>query len=93
MVGERLREPEPRIRLNGVEVGSHEGGHTAYFVDITKQLQRRNFLALQLNNEPGFATILGFAMRLSCGNDPDLPNDQPLRRRLTEVQNGRRSSS
>ncbi|HZL44256.1 MAG TPA: glycoside hydrolase family 2 TIM barrel-domain containing protein [Verrucomicrobiae bacterium] len=61
-----------RIWLNGVEVGSHEGGHTAYVIDITKHLQRRNFLAVQLNNEPGFATIPGLAMRLSWGNDTDL---------------------
>jgi beta-glucuronidase len=35
-------------------------------------LQRRNYLAVQLNNEPGFATIPGFAMRLSWGNEKDL---------------------
>jgi beta-glucuronidase len=61
-----------RVWLNGVEVGAHEGGHTAYVLDVSKQLQRRNFLAVQLNNEPGFATIPGFAMRLSWGNDTDL---------------------
>ena len=61
-----------RIWLNGVEVGSHEGGHTAYVVDITKHLQPRNFLAVELNNEPGFATIPGLAMRLYWGNKTDL---------------------
>ena len=58
-----------RVWVNGVEAGSHEGGHTAWFVDITPFLKARNTVAVEINNEPGFATIPGFAMDLKEGGN------------------------
>ncbi len=54
-----------RVWLNGVELGQHEGGHTEYFFDITPQAREANFLAVEIDNRPGLATIPGWAMRLS----------------------------
>ena len=53
-----------RVWLNGVELGTHQGGHTAYWFDITPHLRPENMIAVELNNEPGFTTIPGFAMSL-----------------------------
>jgi len=53
-----------RVWVNGVEVGGHEGGHTAYALDIGRQLHAgENRIALRLDNRPGEATIPGYAMR------------------------------
>jgi hypothetical protein len=52
-----------RIWLNGVEVGTHEGGFTAYSFDITPQLRARNYLVVRLDNRPGVATIPGYGAR------------------------------
>ncbi len=52
-----------RVWLNGVELGKHEGGYTAYSFDITPHLQQTNYLAVELDNRIGAATIPGFAMR------------------------------
>lgn len=52
-----------RIWLNGVEVGAHEGGFTAYAIDITAHLRNSNLLAVQIDNRPGAATIPGFGAR------------------------------
>ena len=52
-----------RVWLNGVELGRHEGGFTAYSFDVTPHLRRTNLLAVQLDNRPGAATIPGFAAR------------------------------
>jgi hypothetical protein len=52
-----------RVWLNGVELGRHEGGFTEYSFDITSGLKRTNFLAVQLDNRPGIATIPGFGAR------------------------------
>jgi beta-glucuronidase len=52
-----------RIWLNGVEVGTHEGGFTAYAFDITAQLHERNYLAVRIDNRPGIATIPGYGAR------------------------------
>jgi beta-glucuronidase len=52
-----------RVWLNGVEIGWHEGGYTAYSFDITPQLQATNFLAVEIDNQIGPATIPGLAMR------------------------------
>ena len=54
-----------RVWLNGVELGSHEGGHTAYYFDITPHLKTRNTLSVELNNEPTRSTIPGWALKLS----------------------------
>jgi beta-glucuronidase len=52
-----------RVWLNGVELGKHEGGYTAYSFDITPHLQQTNYLAVELDNRIGVATIPGLAMR------------------------------
>jgi hypothetical protein len=52
-----------RVWLNGVELGAHEGGFTAYSFDITPQLRATNVLAVRIDNRPGPATIPGFGMR------------------------------
>jgi beta-glucuronidase len=56
-----------RVWLNGVELGSHEGGFTAYSFDISRQLRGTNFLAVRIDNRPGAATIPGFGERGSPG--------------------------
>ena len=52
-----------RVWLNGIELGSHEGGFTAYSFDVTPHLRRNNLLVVRLDNRPGIATIPGFAER------------------------------
>jgi len=52
-----------QVWLNGVEVGRHEGGFTAYAFDITTQLHERNYLAVRIDNRPGIATIPGYGAR------------------------------
>ena len=52
-----------RVWLNGVEIGSHEGGFTAYSFDVTSQLRDRNYLAVRIDNRPGIATIPGYGAR------------------------------
>ncbi len=53
-----------RVFVNGAAVGSHEGGHTAWFVDVTKTLGSGGRIAVLIDNRPGLATIPGWAMRL-----------------------------
>ncbi len=52
-----------RVWLNGVEIGQHEGGYTAYSFDITPNLRGNNFLAVEVDNTMSASTIPGFAMR------------------------------
>jgi beta-galactosidase/beta-glucuronidase len=52
-----------RVWLNGVEVGHHEGGYTAYSLDITSHLQPTNYLAVEIDNRVTEETIPGYAMR------------------------------
>jgi beta-glucuronidase len=52
-----------RVWLNGVELGSHEGGFTAYSFDITSRLRALNTLVVRLDNRAGMATIPGIAAR------------------------------
>jgi beta-glucuronidase len=52
-----------RIWLNGIELGTHEGGYTAYSFDITRHLQSINFVAVEIDNRIGVATIPGLAQR------------------------------
>jgi len=52
-----------RVWLNGVELGTHEGGYTAYSFDISRQLQSTNYIAVEIDNRIGAATIPGLAQR------------------------------
>jgi len=52
-----------RVWLNGSVVGAHEGGYTAYSLDITPYVQMTNYLAVEVDNRVGESTIPGFAMR------------------------------
>jgi len=52
-----------RVWLNGVEVGTHEGGYTAYSFDITSQLRANNYLAVEVDNRIDATTIPGLAQR------------------------------
>jgi len=52
-----------RVWLNGVELGTHEGGYTAYSFDITRELQANNFLAVEIDNRIDATTIPGLAQR------------------------------
>jgi len=58
-----------RVWVNGQDAGSHEGGHTAWFLDITPYLKARNNISIQIDNVPGFATIPGYAMDLKDGGN------------------------
>ncbi len=58
-----------RVWLNGVELGEHEGGHTAYFFDITRQARASNYLAIAIDNRPGLTTIPAWAMNLAGGGN------------------------
>jgi beta-glucuronidase len=53
-----------RVFVNGSLAGEHEGGHTAWRVDVTKALGSGGLVAVELDNRPGLATIPGWAMRL-----------------------------
>lgn len=56
-----------RVFVNGVEVGGHEGGFTAYHLDVSEPLRAgENRIAVAIDNRPGFATIPGYAMRLQA---------------------------
>jgi beta-glucuronidase len=52
-----------RLWINGVELGTHQGGYSAYSFDITPHLRRTNFLAVEIDNRIGATTIPGLAMR------------------------------
>jgi beta-galactosidase/beta-glucuronidase len=53
-----------RVFVNGALVGEHEGGHTAWLVDVAKSLGQGGLVAVEVDNRPGLATIPGWAMRL-----------------------------
>ena len=52
-----------RVWLNGVEIGAHEGGYSAYSFDVTSQLRADNLLVVAIDNRPGMFTIPGFGAR------------------------------
>ena len=52
-----------RVWLNGFELGAHEGGYTAYSFDISRHLRQTNYLAVEIDNRIGAATIPGLAQR------------------------------
>src|ERR1700722_12060766 len=51
------------VWLNGVDLGGHEGGFTAYSFDITPYLHDTNLLAVRIDNRPGAPTIPGYGAR------------------------------
>jgi hypothetical protein len=56
-----------RIWVNGVEAGAHEGGHTAFDLDVSRLMKPgANRIVVMADNRPGFATIPGYAMRLKA---------------------------
>jgi beta-glucuronidase len=58
-----------RVWLNGVAIGGHEGGYTAYVLDITSHLRAVNYLAVEIDNRISEETIPGFAMRQGTPHD------------------------
>jgi beta-glucuronidase len=52
-----------RVWINGVEVGSHEGGYSQHSFDISKHVRERNTIAVSVDNRPGMYTIPGFGAR------------------------------
>jgi hypothetical protein len=58
-----------RIWLNGAEVGHHEGGYTAYSMDVTSHLLPVNYLAVEIDNRLTEQTIPGYAMRQKVPQD------------------------
>ena len=57
------------VFLNGNEVGTHEGGHTAFFFDVTQLLRKDNLIAIEIDDTPGRNTIPGWALRLAPGGN------------------------
>jgi beta-glucuronidase len=59
-----------RVFVNGVEAGGHEGGFTAYHLEVGKLLRPgENQIAVAIDNRPGLATIPGYAMRLQASGN------------------------
>ena len=58
-----------RVWLNGVAVGKHEGGYTAYSFEVTSLLRPTNYLAVEIDNRVTEQTIPGFAMRQQSPHD------------------------
>ncbi len=58
-----------RVFLNGKQIGQHEGGHTAYWFDVTGSLHAGlNYIAVELDNRPTYSSIPGLAMKLAPQN-------------------------
>lgn len=51
------------VWINGVELGSHEGGYSEYSFDITRQLRERNLVVVRVDNRPAMIAIPGFGAR------------------------------
>ncbi|MGU3389866.1 glycoside hydrolase family 2 protein [Sphingomonas sp. M1A8_2b] len=59
-----------RVWVNGTLVGTHEGGHTAFDLDVSKVLKPgANRIVVAADDRPGFATIPGYAMRLQASEN------------------------
>jgi beta-glucuronidase len=54
---------QARVWVNGVEVGAHEGGYSAYSFDITRQVHENNRIAVAIDNRPAMIAIPGFGAR------------------------------
>lgn len=58
------------VWVNGNSVGTHEGGHTEYFFDITQFLKPgQNTIAVELDNRPTETSIPGLALKLKAGGN------------------------
>jgi beta-galactosidase/beta-glucuronidase len=56
-----------KVWVNGMAVGGHDGGYTAYALDISKAVRAgENRIAVAIDDRPGFATVPGYAMRLKA---------------------------
>ena len=59
-----------RIWVNGTEAGTHQGGYTEYFFDITRLLKPGpNTIAVELDNRPTETSIPGLALKLKPGGN------------------------
>jgi beta-glucuronidase len=58
-----------RVFVNGALVGEHEGGHTAWFLEVTRAMGAGGLVAVEIDNRPGLATIPGWAMKLKDGGN------------------------
>ncbi len=59
-----------RVWLNGKLLGAHEGGHAAYFFDVTAHLKDgANFIAVEINNQPTAETIPGLSLKLQSSKN------------------------
>jgi len=54
---------QARVWVNGVPLGSHEGGYSAWSVDITKQVRESNRIVVAVDNRPALIAIPGFGAR------------------------------
>lgn len=52
-----------KVWLNGHLLGSHEGGYTAYYFDISKLAAKNNFIAVEIDNRPTAETIPGAPLK------------------------------
>ena len=58
------------VWVNGVSAGTHEGGHTEYFFDVSKLLKAgENTIAVELDNRPTETSIPNLAMKLKPGGN------------------------
>jgi beta-glucuronidase len=58
------------VWVNGAEAGSHEGGHTEYYFDVTKLLRAgENSVAVELDNRPTETSIPNLALKLKPGGN------------------------
>jgi beta-glucuronidase len=55
-----------RVFVDGRAVGEHEGGHTAWHLDVTGALRDGSLVAVEIDNRPTRQTIPGWAMRLEA---------------------------
>jgi beta-galactosidase/beta-glucuronidase len=56
-----------KVWVNGLAVGGHVGGFTAYALDISKAVRAgENRIAVAIDDRPGFATVPGYALRLKA---------------------------
>jgi beta-glucuronidase len=55
-----------RVFVNGSEIGTHEGGYSSFFFDVTPFLRDENLIAIEVDNSPSRTTIPGWAERLAA---------------------------